>query len=131
MKTTQPAIVISATFTAEPIEQSLRFWARELSTPVAIRFAQYNQVFQELLDENSLLRSNRDGVNALLVRFEDWARFAQTQEPSVILQTIERNAGDFAAAVKAAAESSAVPFAVIFCPASDALSSDPESSVLL
>lgn len=67
-------IAITATFTTEPIEDSLAFWMRELDIPFKIEFAPYNQVFQQLLDPSSLLSKNQHGVNVLLVRFEDWLR---------------------------------------------------------
>jgi FkbH-like protein len=45
---------------------------QELDYSYELRFAPYNQVFQQLLDPASLLCSNRDGVNVLLIRFADW-----------------------------------------------------------
>jgi FkbH-like protein len=45
-----------------------------LGLPLAVRFAGYNQVFQELLSPSSDFGSNRSGVNVLLVRLEDYAR---------------------------------------------------------
>ena len=65
-------IAISATFTAEAIQPGLAFWLRELGLPAEIRFAAYNQVFQELLDPAGLFARNTGGVNVVLVRFEDW-----------------------------------------------------------
>src|SRR5689334_8356172 len=74
-KETPPAVAISATFTAEAIEPTLAFWLRELHFDFQIRFAPYNQVFQQLLDPAGLFSTNRNGLNVVLVRFEDWARF--------------------------------------------------------
>ncbi len=65
------AIAISATFTAEAIEAALAFWAGELALPHEIRFAAYNQLFQELLTPSSLFARNR-GFNVALVRLDDW-----------------------------------------------------------
>ena len=67
-----PFIAISATFTAEPVSDALQFWLRELDYAYELRFAPFNQVFQQLLDPASLLCLNRDGVNVLLIRFDDW-----------------------------------------------------------
>ena len=47
-------IAISATFTAEAIQPGLAFWAAELGLDYEIRFAGYNQLFQELLDPAGL-----------------------------------------------------------------------------
>ncbi|MEH2351124.1 MAG: amino acid adenylation domain-containing protein [Nostoc sp.] len=65
-------IVITATFTSEPIEDSLSYWLEEIGILYSIEFAPYNQVFQELLNPVSLLSNNQNGVNVALVRFEDW-----------------------------------------------------------
>lgn len=40
-------IAITATFTAEPIAESLSFWLNELTLNSQIEFAPYNQVFQQ------------------------------------------------------------------------------------
>jgi FkbH-like protein/FkbM family methyltransferase len=69
-----PSIVVAATFTAEPIEDSLSFWIQEMGLPHSIRFAPYGQVFQQLLDSASPFSRNREGVNVILVRPEDWMR---------------------------------------------------------
>src|SRR5881275_3086874 len=66
------AIAISATFSAEAIRPGLEFWIRELGLGYEVRFAGYNQVFQELLDPAGVFGRNRDGVNVVMVRAEDW-----------------------------------------------------------
>src|SRR5882672_5651386 len=66
-------IAIAGTFTAEPVEQPLRWWMHELGFADNIRFAPFNQIFQQLLDLASLIRTNRDGMNVLLVRLDDWS----------------------------------------------------------
>ena len=111
-----PSIVISATFTADAIEQTLAFWMRELSFDYRIQIAPYNQVFQLLLDQTGILASNRGGVNALLVRFEDWARITEAGTPD--LAGLEADVRQFVAAIRSAAESFAAPLIVCLCPAS-------------
>src|SRR5512133_2264941 len=66
-------LAVAATFTADPVGPALAFWMRELGLECEIRFAPYNQVFQQLLDPSGLLAANRNGVNIVLARFEDWA----------------------------------------------------------
>ncbi|MEB3279245.1 MAG: amino acid adenylation domain-containing protein [Lyngbya sp.] len=68
----QPKIAITATFTSELIEDYLSYWLKEIGETYSIEFAPYNQVFQELLNPNSLLATNQNGVNVVLARFEDW-----------------------------------------------------------
>ncbi|MEM9089168.1 MAG: FkbM family methyltransferase [Cyanobacteria bacterium P01_F01_bin.53] len=66
------SLAIAATFTAEPIEDSLNFWMKELDLPYKGEFAPFNQVFQTLLNPESLTGKNTDGVNVILARLEDW-----------------------------------------------------------
>ncbi len=73
------SIAVAATFTAIKVEDSLAFWMTELGWPHRIAFAPYNQPFQQLLDPASLLRENREGVNVILLRLEDWIRSDQTR----------------------------------------------------
>ncbi|MEQ8464527.1 amino acid adenylation domain-containing protein [Coleofasciculus sp. E1-EBD-02] len=106
-------IVITATFTSEPIEDSLSYWLKEIGVGYSIEFAPYNQVFQELLNPASLLASNQNGVNVILVRFEDWeGTFGQNA--TQIEQTIK----DFGSALKTAQTRSRNPYLVCICPPS-------------
>ncbi len=66
------AIAITATFTAEALQPGLAFWMRLLGLDYDIRFAGYNQIFQQLLDPAGLFARNRSGFNIALVRLEDW-----------------------------------------------------------
>ncbi len=79
-------IAITATFTSEPINDSLAYWLEGMGIPYSIEEAPYNQVFQELLSPASLFASNQNGVNVVLVRFEDWSgtknRLQLTVDPS-------------------------------------------------
>jgi FkbH-like protein len=96
-------VCVTASFTAELIEEALGFWMRELGIAAKIRFAPYNQVFQQLLDAGSLVRSNRHGVNVVLVRFADWgSSFEDVRQFFDLLET--------------AARSSGAPFVVAICP---------------
>ncbi len=108
-------IAIAATFTAEPLEDSLKFWMDQLDLPSNIEFAPYNQVFQQLLDPAGLFGRNQHGVNVVLVRFEDWLRYLEGENDE-----IERHVRDLLDAFKAATEQqqSATPYIVCVCPAS-------------
>ena len=74
---------------------------RELGLPAELRFAPYNQVFQELLDPTGLLARNTSGINVVLVRFDDWPA---------------PQAAEFLDAVRAAAGRMAVPLILVLCP---------------
>ena len=63
---------VASTFTAEPLEESLKFWGDRFGVPTHVHFAPYNQVIQQLLDGGSAFQRNREGVNAILLSLEDW-----------------------------------------------------------
>ena len=122
-----PALAITATFTAEALEPALAFWLSELDWECAVRFAPYNQVFQQLLDPAGLFARNRHGVNVALVRWEDWARF--DHEPSLAL--LEANVRHFIGALRSAAATLPAPLLVAICPASPAFLSEPGRAAFL
>jgi FkbH-like protein len=92
-------IAIASTFTAEPVEETLRFWMEELQIPGKVSFAPFNQVFQQLVDPASRLANNRKGINVLIVRLQDLA-----------------DARGFLPAMRTAVERAQVPYLVCFCP---------------
>ena len=66
---------ITSTFNAELLTQPLQFWLDKLNFPYQIQFAPYNQIFQQLLNNSSILFRNSLGINVILFRFEDWQQF--------------------------------------------------------
>ena len=66
-----PTVAITASFTAEPVGEPLNFVLGELGMKYRVAFAPYQQVFQQLLDPTSLVRT-ADGFAVVLVRFDDW-----------------------------------------------------------
>ena len=65
------SVRIAANFTIEPIEEFLAYWLRQLEIPADIRFAPYNQVFQQLL-EGGLLRNHHGGINLVALDLDAW-----------------------------------------------------------
>jgi len=114
------AIAISATFTSETLEPTLAFWLRKLRLDFPVRFASYNQVFQQLLDPAGLFAANRNGLNVVLVRFEDWTRFRD----HVSVGELEDNVRHFASALHSAASALPSPILVCICPSSPEFLSD-------
>jgi FkbH-like protein len=111
-------LAIAATFTAEPLADSLSFWMDELAMPATIEFAPYNQIFQQLLTPSSLLSSNQHGVNIICLRIEDWCRFQPLDGASGDLSTIlKRNAQDLITSLKGVVNRSASPYILCLCPA--------------
>ncbi len=103
-------IAIAATFTADPIAESLGHWMKRLDFAAEVEFAPFNQVFQELLDPNSLLSKNTSGVNVLLLRLEDLGG------DSGSVGIVERGAREFVLAVKSALPRLNVPLLIQICP---------------
>lgn len=124
------SIAVAATFTAEPVEATLRFWMKELGFEAAVEVAAYNQVFQHLLDPASPLGRGSD-VNLLLVRPEDWQREAIEQGDhgcatngsamALDLAKAQRDVNDFIDAARAAASRGPTPTIVLICPPTPAL----------
>jgi len=116
---TQLKLTLVATFTAEPVADTLAFWLEKLAVSAEITFAPYNQVFQQLLDTNSLLSRNEAGYNILLIRFSDWLRYDSRQDVSggeLEPATVERNAHDLVQALSQAAARSSASYLVFLCP---------------
>ena len=65
-------LTIASNFTAEPLEDSLNFWADYFGFPVRLNFTPYNQVFQQLLEPGSAFRRNGEGINVVLLNLEEW-----------------------------------------------------------
>jgi amino acid adenylation domain-containing protein/FkbH-like protein len=126
-------IAIVATFTAEPLEEPLRFWMNELECPAEISFAPYNQVFQQLLDPASLLSKNTRGLNVVLARMEDWTRELATNghtSDDAFTAKIEEGAHELILSLLAAAGRSTSQFLVCICPSAKATKLNPKQAEL-
>ncbi|MEW6352922.1 MAG: amino acid adenylation domain-containing protein [Pseudomonadota bacterium] len=119
---------VAATFTAEPIEPVLHFWANELGIPAKIKFVPYNDLFQQLLEPDSLFARNRNGVNVVLLRLADWLRGADgaylTLASRQVSERIEQGVADFISALRTAAARGAAPYVVCLCPPGEAAEID-------
>lgn len=105
------SIVVASTFTAEPLTAPMSAWFRWLGLPTQIRFTAYNQVFQQLLDPHSLVRTNSTGTNIFLICIDDWARVS---EPLVA----QNHAEEFIRAIEQFAATSTSQSVVCICPSS-------------
>jgi FkbH-like protein len=106
------AIAICATFTAEPVAESLQYWLNQLSIPAKVEFAPYNQVVQTLVDPTSVFARNKNGLNVVLVRFEDWERYGGNASEWT------GRSRELIAALKTAASIGSSPILVCICSAS-------------
>jgi FkbH-like protein len=110
-----PSLAVSATFTAEPLQDALGYWLKLLGLPLAPAFAPYNQVFQELRSPNGLLASNTNGVNVVLLRLADFAR-ASDGSAARVEELLARTSDELLAALDAFAESHSAPLLVALLP---------------
>jgi FkbH-like protein len=133
----KPALVVTATFTAESMQTAFEYWFERLDWQGGVSFAPFNQVFQTLLDPTSSLRRNPDRPGVALVRFDDllgtFQGAGEQASSSVGPECIERlrtNLDGLAQAVEQAAHAAAAPLLVVVCPSSPALQSSPQEASL-
>lgn len=131
----QNGITIAATFTAELLEEPLRFWMAQLGRRCAIHFAPYNNVIQSLLDPASVMSLNDEGLNVTLLRLEDWWRGATECEDATARERIQQRVAGFVddllSALISAAKGTSVPHLLCLCPASADLRRDPDAALFL
>jgi FkbH-like protein len=108
-------LIIAATFVADPLQPVLEYWGRQLGASLSLAFAPYAQIVQQLLDEHSPLATNRDGVNLLLVRCEDWIRTLDASHDAIIDDRIGQASADLVEAVRLAVTRTASPATTIVC----------------
>jgi FkbH-like protein len=106
---TPPQVLISATFTASPLEEPLAFWLRELRLPHQAGLVGYQQLFQTLLDPVGPFAANQRGANVALFRLEDLTGQDSFAE-------LEANALDLTNTLISSAEKLNVPLLVCLCP---------------
>ncbi|HEY0603570.1 MAG TPA: HAD-IIIC family phosphatase [Herpetosiphonaceae bacterium] len=110
-------VAVTATFTAEPLADALKFWLDQLKLPASVEFAPYNQVFQELLDPTSLIATNGDGINVVLLRLEDWGEVSEAWRAESYAKA-EQTLREFLAALANAVQRSPATYLVGICPLS-------------
>ncbi|HKS30094.1 MAG TPA: condensation domain-containing protein [Pyrinomonadaceae bacterium] len=114
------SLVVASTFTANPLSDALGFWLEELHTPALIRFAPYGQLFQQLLDPEGLLARNKEGVNLILMRLEDWSAGERRDDAS----RLEQNVREFLDALRSFSEQHSTETILALCPPSEAVATD-------
>lgn len=110
----QPLFInIASSFTAEPVEESLRFWTSKIGFNPTVEFAPYNQVFQQLLNPSSNIYQQAGAINLFFVRIEDWFRFEKTKlSNDKVVETVN----NFIAGMKSAAEATKGKIIISLCP---------------
>ena len=124
------AIVVAATFTAEPMVEALEFWLCEVELPAQIEASPYNQAFQQLLAPTNLVSRNTRGLNVLLVRLKDWAP-PYGKDAATVLgfgQRTERTLADLIYALAPVAGRNAAEVLLCICPSSKTLALHPRQA---
>lgn len=123
-------IHMAATFTAEPILKGLDFWNNKLGLNLVPNILNYNQVFQELIDSSSLFSKNEEGINVILLRFEDWLPYKEENpynyaklsperdEFQQLQQSLNSISEDFISALKNFQSHALCPTLLLICPSS-------------
>ena len=126
---TQPPdlnIVVSASFTIDPILSGLKFWLKELSHNAGVEIAPYGQVLQELINPTSALSSNQNGMGVVFLRLGDWLRELADEKinsSQYVQEYLNKTAKEFLRAMRTHRSHAAVETILVFCP-SAAFSSD-------
>ena len=116
---------VAATFTAEPVEEYLRFWfAPLLLSEAEVSIAGYNQLFQELLNPALPASSSQHGVNFFLLRLEDALRSSRREREDRMDQ-VRRVTLELIAAFQSLAARAQRPSVIFLCPLTDQAEADP------
>ena len=125
-----PSVAIAASFTVEPLLPMLNLILREAGLNCGVSSAPYHQIFQELLTPTSQLAANRDGINAVVLRIEDYLR--EVRDEAAAHATIHQVAADLIDAFRKYAQRTGIPTIMVVLPPSptimDLLRSDIEKA---
>lgn len=119
---------ICASFTIEPLQEYLEYWNNEMELNIQLNFAPYNQVFQQLLNPNSLLNKN-GGINVLFIRVEDWLRDQTHQLPAEQMDFINGTYQELIEAIGHARRITVKPFLIGIFPLSFPHSLETEAAI--
>ncbi|HEV8084266.1 MAG TPA: amino acid adenylation domain-containing protein [Chitinophagaceae bacterium] len=116
---------ICASFVAEPLQEFLDYWNKEIGLNIDVTFAPYNQVFQQLLNPDSLLNSNK-GLNVLFIRIEDWLRDKNKLSPEKQINFLNLTYNELIGAIENVNKNTLAPFLVGIVPVNSTNSFAPE-----
>ncbi len=107
-------ILITASFTADPIIRPLQLFLDLINVESEIRLTPYAQVFQQLLDPCSLFCSNEQGVNILLIRLEDWLP-SESEKHNLLIDSLNERIDNFLSTFKNMTNKVKVPLIIVLC----------------
>jgi FkbH-like protein len=120
-------VSLCASFVIEPLQDYLTYWGNEFDLHLNVSFAPYNQIFQQLLNANSLLNQNR-GMNCLFIRVEDWLREFGGKTESEQIEFLNKISGELLEAMKQSREVCSAPFLIGIVPLSSSHRFSPKTA---
>ncbi len=82
-------IRVAASFVAEEVLPYLKSYLLNFNYLPDIKFAKYNNVFQELVNEHSLIKDNDSGINFIFSRPEDWIRNIKNKTSDFLIEKLD------------------------------------------
>lgn len=113
-------IIINGMFTVEPLVEPLVFWMQQIGLETKIECAPYNQLFQQLLDPESLTNNNTNGFNIILICLEEWETelIKNTYLHEASKNALKHNTQELILALKLAENQTKSKFLICSCPTS-------------
>jgi FkbH-like protein len=102
---------LCASFVVEPLQDYLHYWTNELEVKLKLNVAPYNQVFQQLLNKDSLLNQT-NGLKILLIDVADWIRDRDDLTPAEQCVFIKETYDGFVKAIGYAQSTNTHPFLI-------------------
>lgn len=115
----QYVVSIAANFSMDPLYTMLPKLFDELKLEYSLQFADYNQVFQELLNPDSSFAKNTSGGHILLIKPEEWLHYKEDGDQ----QYLQRVTDQFIQAVNRFSSQISYPLLLMICPDSSSHSS--------
>ncbi|NET81049.1 MAG: hypothetical protein F6J94_03400 [Moorea sp. SIO1F2] len=72
-------IKLTATLTAEPLNQSLNLWMEDINIPSKINLSKSNQNVEKIFEKSSIISTKKNGIPVISSSFEDWIRSPANQ----------------------------------------------------
>ncbi len=123
MESRKISMVISSSFVAELLSESISFWIQKLAMPCSIKYAPYSRIFEQLIDKDSMFRQ-KDTLPVIILRLEDWIQgrtYHSLAEYEELEEILEKNTRDFIGYVN---QSGLIELTVYLCPCSERIQSD-------
>lgn len=112
-------MILSGTFTFDPIIPVLEYWIKFWDWQIEIAPTEYNQLFQNLLLNDSPFFENKNGYNICCIRFDDWisgSREKNIQVSQDAIQGLVDTTEQCITAIENAIKNSNVPFIIVLFP---------------